>query len=102
MTGNAIDPLRELLDAVTSRLAALESHCGITSTASSPTKNAPALQKTPSSRHISGDCTLRFSSFINEVVTIPLCARYCFILFVHCCDRPSHNVLLIIDNPKPN
>lgn len=59
-SGTAIDPLRELLDAVTTRLAALEAHCGITSSAvaSSPAKSsgaAPALQKTPSSRHISGD-----------------------------------------------
>jgi len=73
MTGNAIDPLRELLDAVTSRLAALESHCGITSTASSPTKNAPALQKTPSSRHISGDslespAVKAFDTYSNTIV----------------------------------
>lgn len=59
--GSAIDPLKDLLESVTSRLAALEAHCGIEASAdrSSSTKSVPAgLQKTPSSRHVSGDCTL--------------------------------------------
>jgi len=60
--GNAVDPLKNLLDTVTARLAALEAHCGITSssTVATPTSPSPSkatLQKTPSSRHISGDCT---------------------------------------------
>ena len=65
-TGNAIEPLRELLDAVTSRLAALEAHCGITPAAATavrsprpgPKKSVSisGLEKTPSSRHLSGNC----------------------------------------------
>jgi adenylyl cyclase-associated protein len=58
-SSKVIDPLRELLDAVTTRLAVLEDHCGITSNAPSSPMKSPSkkdlLQKTPSSRHISGD-----------------------------------------------
>lgn len=58
-TVNAIEPLRELLDAVTTRLATLEAHCGITSTVARPSPkksvSIKGLEKTPSSRHISGD-----------------------------------------------
>ena len=70
--GSVIDPLKELLDGVTSRLAALEAHCGISSDAStsSPSKSAPGggLQKTPSSRHISGDCKFFLK---NSKVVVP-------------------------------
>jgi len=85
-TSNAIDPLRELLDGVTTRLAALESHCGIASTAttSGPVKSssgsATGLQKTPSSRHISGDslespAIKAFDTFSNT--TVYKCADTC-------------------------
>jgi len=75
-SNSAIDPLKDLLETVTARLAALEAHCGITSSAatSSPSKSAPAgLQKTPSSRHISGDslespAIKAFDTYTNTVV----------------------------------
>lgn len=80
---SAIDPLRELLDAVTTRLAALEAHCGITSTAvASGSSSGPAggLQKTPSSRHISGDslespAVKAFDQYTNT--TVYKCADLC-------------------------
>ena len=52
-----LDPLREFLDAVVTRIETLEAHCGIavkpdaaTSAASSATK----MQKTPSVKHLTG------------------------------------------------
>jgi len=61
-TGAAIEPLRELLSAVTSRLEALEAHCGITGLSVKSPRPGPkksvsikGLEKTPSSRHLSGD-----------------------------------------------
>lgn len=73
--GSAVDPLKDLLASVTSRLAALEAHCGISGSAPpSPSKSAPAgLQKTPSSRHISGDsvespAVKAFDTYTNTVV----------------------------------
>jgi len=72
--GNAVAPLLDLLEAVTSRLAALEAHCGITTTAATPsTSSATGLQKTPSSRHISGDsldspAVKAFDTYSNTVV----------------------------------
>eukprot|EP00531_Pseudo-nitzschia_arenysensis_P003850 CAMPEP_0116135866 /NCGR_PEP_ID=MMETSP0329-20121206/11421_1 /TAXON_ID=697910 /ORGANISM="Pseudo-nitzschia arenysensis, Strain B593" /LENGTH=507 /DNA_ID=CAMNT_0003630699 /DNA_START=67 /DNA_END=1590 /DNA_ORIENTATION=- len=70
----SLDPLKDLLESVTSRLAALEAHCGISSATASPTKAAPAgLEKTPSSRHISGDsvespAVKAFDTYMNTVV----------------------------------
>jgi hypothetical protein len=90
-SGTAIDPLRELLDAVTTRLAALEAHCGITSSAvaSSPAKSsgaAPALQKTPSSRHISGDCTFFLLLLLllqsDDIVLFPVLFYFCVPIIV--------------------
>jgi hypothetical protein len=50
---NKLDPLREFLDAVVSRIENLESHCGLSSGASAGS-SAGGLNKTPSVRHISG------------------------------------------------
>jgi len=82
-TGNAIGPLSELLDAVTSRLRALEAHCGIDSTlaaASSTSTSVPGLEKTPSSRHISGNslespAIKAFDTYSNT--TVYRCADTC-------------------------
>lgn len=72
-TSNAVDPLRAYLDAVTIRLAALESHCGIVCTGSpapsSPSKaSMSSLQKAPSARHIAGSgkcyCRKNFSCVV--------------------------------------
>jgi len=58
---STVDPLREFLDAVVTRIENLEAHCGIKGSASlSSAKSSsasPALEKTPSARHISGDGT---------------------------------------------
>jgi len=58
---NAVDPLREYLDGVTTRLEALESHCGLsnnnaktTSLSNSMGSSLSSLQKTPSARHLGG------------------------------------------------
>eukprot|EP00339_Tiarina_fusa_P004720 CAMPEP_0117070462 /NCGR_PEP_ID=MMETSP0472-20121206/49504_1 /TAXON_ID=693140 ORGANISM="Tiarina fusus, Strain LIS" /NCGR_SAMPLE_ID=MMETSP0472 /ASSEMBLY_ACC=CAM_ASM_000603 /LENGTH=498 /DNA_ID=CAMNT_0004793579 /DNA_START=27 /DNA_END=1523 /DNA_ORIENTATION=+ len=48
-----LDPLREFLDAVVTRIEALESHCGLSSGVSSG-GGSGGLSKTPSVRHISG------------------------------------------------
>jgi len=54
-----LDPLREFLDAVVNRIEDLEAHCGITSNAVASSETAatkhPALEKTLSARHISGE-----------------------------------------------
>jgi hypothetical protein len=54
-----IDPLRDFLDAVVTRIETLEQHCGICPHASgSPSaltgSSTHGLEKTPSTRHISG------------------------------------------------
>lgn len=83
---NAIFALGEFLDNVTSRLEALESHCGISSTSSTnavamnSVSSVHALQKTPSSRHISGSASetpglKEFDKYLNT--TIYKCADSC-------------------------
>lgn len=59
-----LDPLREFLDAVVTRIENLETHCGIDGKAvavkavgETTAKHYVALEKTPSARHISGDGT---------------------------------------------
>jgi len=77
----ATEPLRDLLASVTSRLAALEAHCGIavTDTVRSPrpgpkkSVSIKGLEKTPSSRHVTGDsvestAVKAFDTFTNTVV----------------------------------
>lgn len=85
-SSNVVDPLRAYLDAVTIRLAALESHCGIACTVSptlpsSPSKSSKALlQKAPSARHIAGSATeslavKAFDKYSNT--TVYKCADIC-------------------------
>ena len=63
----AVDPLREFLDAVVTRIENLEAHVGISGGAvaaspsaagggalSSSSTHSAAIQKSPSSRHIAG------------------------------------------------
>ena len=55
-----LDPLREFLDAVVTRIENLEAHCGIsaatvTSSDGASTPKHSALEKTPSARHITGE-----------------------------------------------
>jgi hypothetical protein len=61
MSKERLDPLREFLDAVSTRIEALEVHCGLSGSAavaaSSETHKHATLEKTPSARHISGDGT---------------------------------------------
>lgn len=81
----AVDPLREFLDVVTTRLEALEAHCGIKASASSPTQALSSssnhgLQKTPSSRHIAGSAVespviKAFDKYCNT--TVYKCADTC-------------------------
>lgn len=47
-----LDPLREFLDDVVTRIETLEAHCGLSSTAK--TSGGPTLQKTPSVKHLTG------------------------------------------------
>lgn len=52
-----LDPLREFLDAVVTRIEALEAHCGFASipkSSSHGTSSAGAMQKTPSVKHLTG------------------------------------------------
>ena len=66
-----VDPLREFLDGVTKRLEELESHCGLSNNVAScsssssgqalSSSSSHGLQKTPSSRHISGSGTFDIS-----------------------------------------
>ena len=54
-TQNQLDPLRDFLDAVVTRIEALEAHCGLSSGLKSPTSSGgAAIQKTPSVKHLSG------------------------------------------------
>mmetsp|Transcript_11917 Transcript_11917/g.28546 ORF Transcript_11917/g.28546 Transcript_11917/m.28546 type:complete len:513 (-) Transcript_11917:1057-2595(-) len=72
-----LDPLREFLDAVVTRIETLESHCGISGAAvtatesSTPTKHS-ALEKTPSARHITGEgetpAVKAFDTFLTRSV----------------------------------
>jgi hypothetical protein len=55
----AVDPLRDFLEAVVTRIENLEMHCGISASpsltaSSSHGSGGGALQKTLSSRHVSG------------------------------------------------
>jgi hypothetical protein len=56
MASKQLDPLRDFLDAVVTRIEALETHCGVSAghgaSSSSSTSAAPAMQKTPSGRHL--------------------------------------------------
>jgi hypothetical protein len=54
MASTKLDPLREFLDAVVTRIEALETHCGVSAGhgSSSSISSAPAMQKTPSGRHL--------------------------------------------------
>ncbi|KAG7347597.1 adenylate cyclase associated (CAP) C terminal-domain containing protein [Nitzschia inconspicua] len=72
-----IDPLREFLDAVVTRIEALETHCGISSAAVSSggaltSSSTHTLEKTPSTRHISGagdtPATKAFDKYLNTTV----------------------------------
>jgi xanthine dehydrogenase iron-sulfur cluster and FAD-binding subunit A len=88
-----VDPLREFLEAVTTRLEALESHCGISNNAASSSSSAQALsgsssqglQKTPSSRYIAGSGT--FDIWLNNQM------RGLMLMFLF---GPLHTVLLIL------
>ena len=56
----AVDPLREFLEAVVTRIETLEAHCGLSGAAPSSSvakssTSSTTLEKTPSARHISGD-----------------------------------------------
>jgi len=54
-TQNQLDPLRDFLDAVVTRIEALEAHCGMSSGVKSPASSGgAAIQKTPSVKHLSG------------------------------------------------
>jgi hypothetical protein len=57
MASKNLDPLREFLDAVLTRIEVLEAHCGVSaghgaSSSSSTSNSATAMQKTPSGRHL--------------------------------------------------
>lgn len=60
-----LDPLREFLDAVVTRIENLETHCGIDGKAvavkasgdTAVKHHETTLEKTPSARHISGEST---------------------------------------------
>jgi len=65
---NKLDPLREFLDAVVTRLEALEAHCGLSSgvsksAASMGSSSSHGMQKTPSVKHLTGAGTLFFVVF---------------------------------------
>mmetsp|Transcript_26024 Transcript_26024/g.30030 ORF Transcript_26024/g.30030 Transcript_26024/m.30030 type:complete len:525 (+) Transcript_26024:299-1873(+) len=86
-----VDPLREFLDGVTKRLEELESHCGLSNNVASSSSSSSCgqalssssshgLQKTPSSRHISGSgidspCIKAFDKYSNT--TVYKCADSC-------------------------
>jgi hypothetical protein len=63
-----LDPLRDFLDAVVTRIEALEAKVGVTpsvttsqSLSGSSSHGAPAMQKSPSARHIGGgECVFLF------------------------------------------
>mmetsp|Transcript_30184 Transcript_30184/g.56630 ORF Transcript_30184/g.56630 Transcript_30184/m.56630 type:complete len:92 (+) Transcript_30184:123-398(+) len=77
-----VDPLREFLEAVVTRIEALETHCGISAPASSSSVGGASLhgasshgmQKTASARHIAGAgmCCMRsyFLSVFSAVVSL--------------------------------
>ncbi len=55
-----LDPLRDFLDAVVTRIEALEAHCGITMTKSSSAHSSGnTMQKTPSVKHLTGTGELK-------------------------------------------
>ena len=59
-TQKQLDPLRDFLDAVVTRIEALEAHCGLSSGVKSPSSHGSggtAMQKTPSVKHLSGTGT---------------------------------------------
>eukprot|EP00934_Nitzschia_sp_Nitz4_P006208 Nitzschia sp. Nitz4//scaffold117_size69655//25369//27079//NITZ4_006022-RA/size69655-augustus-gene-0.2-mRNA-1//1//CDS//3329533645//6198//frame0 len=70
-TQQKLDPLREFLDAVVTRIEALEVHCGI-ATKTGGAAPAPAMQKTPSVRHLAGTgdapSLKAFDKFMNTTV----------------------------------
>ncbi|KAL3907863.1 MAG: hypothetical protein SGILL_008700, partial [Bacillariaceae sp.] len=71
-----IDPLREFLDAVVTRIENLETHCGITPSAAAgaalTASSSHGLEKTPSTRHMSGAgdtaATKAFDKYLNTTV----------------------------------
>lgn len=68
-----LDPLREFLDAVVSRIEALEAHCGISMSKSASTHGtSSSMQKTPSVKHLTGagdtPALKAFDKFMNSSV----------------------------------
>ena len=83
-----LDPLREFLDAVVTRIENLETHCGIAPAAGassgSSSGGTSALEKSPSVRHlaVSGKVTSHDIGLVLSTVSQILCGHLNVLLFL--------------------